>query len=603
MTNDAAAARSQGLWFLKDEGFVNHATGLARTIEELNPTELAALYRTDRSEAPRRGERGLAFFVNGHDGRPHSGSWSNRQEEHLMLSLFWRCAAGGRLPGEVGSRLRILDYQVPLKAHAKDSTGKIDAVGLLDGRLSCLIELKVRTRQRGDSPLRAMLEAFAYAAVIEANRKEFDEELSAICPEYVTGSRLVLLVLGPQSWWEAWRTCAAAGEWRPALGGLARELGRLLDVDVAFALLGGFEPDHLSFGLSGERPTLRPFPQIRSVEGLPTLPAPFSYRRETDTGPYRRNLLGTTRAYVRYAGLAIDRFDRSDEVPGRPPVLKPEFATDNLVLPPGDDARRSVVAVSSDIERHRWFGDFFSSQALTVSVFGGLAATGHLRSLVGLSTDCGRPAFGDLDVSSALTLEKEVRWLSEPRPTMVDAWVEGPGPLRVAVECKLTEPGFGRCSRPDLSPEDHRFIDFCDGSYRVQGDRTTRCSLTERAIAYWRHIPSIMEGGWEADRDHDPCPMDRTYQLVRNVLAAAVLPNGGIELEHAHALVVYDRRNPAFMKGGEGYLAISAVRAGLMNPGLLRSVSWQALARHFGGEPGLSWLVEGLEAKYGIEGA
>ena len=48
-----------------------------------------------------------------------------------------------------------------------------------------------------------------------------------------------------------------------------------------------------------------------------------------------------------------------------------------------------------------------------------------------------------------------------------------------------------------------------------------------------------------------PCPLDGTYQLARNVLAACVRPDGTVDANGGHALVIYDDRNPAFLPGGE----------------------------------------------------
>ena len=43
----------------------------------------------------------------------------------------------------------------------------------------------------------------------------------------------------------------------------------------------------------------------------------------------------------------------------------------------------------------------------------------------------------------------------------------------------------------------------------------------------------------------DSCPLQGTYQLARNVLAACVQPDGTVDANSGHALVIYDDRNPA----------------------------------------------------------
>ena len=76
-----------------------------------------------------------------------------------------------------------------------------------------------------------------------------------------------------------------------------------------------------------------------------------------------------------------------------------------------------------------------------------------------------------------------------------------------------------------------------------------RCSLTESGVRYWQYLPELFD--WPADRNMKPCPLDGTYQLARNILAACVRPDGTVDANGGHALVIYDDRNPAFLPGGE----------------------------------------------------
>jgi hypothetical protein len=162
------------------------------------------------------------------------------------------------------------------------------------------------------------------------------------------------------------------------------------------------------------------------------------------------------------------------------------------------------------------------------------------------------------------------------------------------VECKLSERVFGTCSRPRL-PRDNP--SYCDGTYTVQHGRQARCALTEIGVQYWQHAPAVLD--WNPDVDHSPCPLARTYQLVRNVLAATVRQDR-VETASGHALIIYDERNPAFWPGGEARSAYDAVRAALRDPGLLRTVSWQRVIGQLSAVRDLRWLVDGLEAKYGL---
>ena len=98
-----------------------------------------------------------------------------------------------------------------------------------------------------------------------------------------------------------------------------------------------------------------------------------------------------------------------------------------------------------------------------------------------------------------------------------------------------------------------------------------------------------------------PCPLDGTYQLARNVLAACVRPDGTVDAHGGHALVIYDDRNLAFLPGGEAARQWEAATGAFVRQPLLRRCSWQRLVAHLANDPDLVWLVNGLAAKYGIE--
>lgn len=238
--------------------------------------------------------------------------------------------------------------------------------------------------------------------------------------------------------------------------------------------------------------------------------------------------------------------DSDQRASKRPPVFRKSDAADNVLISPETDeqSRRSIVSTLATGERHRHFGSMRSSQALAQSVFGNLLVAGDLDLLEGLESNEQLPAFGTGLSQTAMQLEYNVSHLGEPRPTSVDVWFESGH--RIAVECKLTEPEFGTCSRPRLKPEVDQ--NYCDGSYTRQASRQTRCSLSEIGVEYWRYIPELFN--WSADEDMSPCALRGTYQLVRNILAACVRTDGNIDTTHSHALVIYDGNNPSFQDGG-----------------------------------------------------
>ena len=313
-----------------------------------------------------------------------------------------------------------------------------------------------------------------------------------------------------------------------------------------------------------------------------------------DYAGYENALLGHLWIWAnRYHSSELDCGRRM----GRPPVLRREFAL-KAVLVPSDPAKASgVVSAVPKEERHRWFRSFKSSQALAQSVFGAIRTFGRPDLLDGVTADCGRPAFLEDTCDASLVLEHKVRSLSEPRPTSVDVLLEARS-KRIAVECKFMERKFGVCSRTQLRPGDPNYAEqHCDGNYRIQRGRRERCALTEIGIRYWTHLPHLFD--WAADHDLRPCPFSEVYQLARNALAATVTASG-FDQNSGHVLVVYDARNPEYAAGGAAQRQYeSAIRACRV-PGLIRRLSWQRLVGTLKCAPEFTYLLVGLEGKYGI---
>ena len=283
---------------------------------------------------------------------------------------------------------------------------------------------------------------------------------------------------------------------------------------------------------------------------------------------------------------------------GRPPVLAGKYVSKNVLLPPDKSKAGKIRRAVSEHQRHRWFGSLKSSQALAQSVFGAIYAFDRLDLLQDVRTECWRPAFFEDHKGWTLEFEHEVDNLGEPRPTSVDVLLSGPE-NRVSIECKFTEQEFGTCSRPRLGPCDARYAkEHCNGNYQVQRQRQSRCTLTEIRIRYWEHLPHLFD--WSPDRDLVPCPFKEVYQLARNALVAALTPDGRLNPSIGHALVVYDARNPKFRNGRAAEQWNQAVDACRM-PGLLRRLSWQRLMTAISRARELSYLVQGISQKYGLE--
>lgn len=285
---------------------------------------------------------------------------------------------------------------------------------------------------------------------------------------------------------------------------------------------------------------------------------------------------------------------------GSPPVFHIDAASNNVLLKQGlpKKIKKEVLNQIPKHQRHKWFRSMSSSQALTQSVFGNLKVFKKLDCLAKLNGEDGKPLFlRGSNFQEYFSLEFVVDYLGEPRPTNVDVFFGGD--YRVAVECKFTEPEVGTCSRPKIKSNDSNYNqDYCDGRYVAQRGRSGRCSLSSRGIKYWQYIPRLFN--WPADIDHEPCPLRETYQLVRNVLSACVRSDGVLDPENGHAVLLYDKRNPAFQPGGKGWTAWQNVREALRDPSLLQVCTWQQVVDVMRLDLELFWLTDSLQQKYGL---
>lgn len=290
----------------------------------------------------------------------------------------------------------------------------------------------------------------------------------------------------------------------------------------------------------------------------------------------------------------------------RPPVFVPEQADRNVITPKGQDttAAQALLGFIRPRQRHKWFRSMTSSQALAQSVFGNLAVSGRLDRLCDVKDDEGRALVEPAVVSSqTFSMEHQVDHLGEPRPTSLD--VQFGGVQRVAFECKLTEQEVGTCSRPRLETDDPQ---YCDGSYALTASvgleatasAPVRCPLVPLGVRYWQFVPRIFT--WAADRDWPECPLNKNYQLVRNVLAVCVGPNDIVSPTLGYAVLVYDDRNPAFQSGGRGDAAFRQTTDALRPEyaSVLRRCTWQRIVAALRQESALGRLTDELGAKYGL---
>ena len=316
---------------------------------------------------------------------------------------------------------------------------------------------------------------------------------------------------------------------------------------------------------------------------------------------YKNDLIKRYWTYQRnFVPQIEDYFERPFTPDSRPPVFNQHQAKNNVIVNP--DATQEEISwlfsLLSIEERHKWFRSMNSSQALAQSILGNLLVYNQLSQLSELTDDEENPLFANAQVSSNnFFFEHRIDYLGEPRRTSLDVFISGQ--YQVAIECKFTEAEIGTCSRPRLKQSDYNYeTDFCDGTYTRQRERKERCSLTEIGVLYWKYVPELFD--WTNDIDLITCPLFKNYQLVRNILAVCVRPNGDVSPENGHMLLLYDDRNPAFQKGGNGWTSVEKTRDALKDSSLLRKCSWQRIVNHLRNNATLPWLTSQLELKYGL---
>jgi len=293
-------------------------------------------------------------------------------------------------------------------------------------------------------------------------------------------------------------------------------------------------------------------------------------------------------------------FERPYTQDRRPPVFVTREAWRNVIINPVASQQEidRLLALVPEGERHKWFRSMNSSQALAQSILGNLVIHDFLHCLSELKDDEGLELFGKAQISSDnFAMEYKIDYLGEPRRTSLDGYISGD--YQIAIECKFTEEEVGTCSRPRLTSTDSNYeSEHCNGTYSIQRARKERCSLTEIGVLYWHYVPSLFK--WEKNSDLNPCPLNKNYQLVRNILAAGVKPDGTVSLNDGHLILIYDERNPAFQKDGDGLIAYMETQKAMQEPTMLRKCSWQRIVQHIRDKNILSWLTENLALKYGL---
>lgn len=188
---------------------VKQAKGFRTVAQGLTGESLNLQYKQEVENAPRRSSVDKKYFV------PHprvpTGRRNGKDIEHLAMALLGHCSSAGQLELPEGGALTLIDHHVPLATAAVDKSlgdedpnkgvGAIDLLGMLaDDRLAVVALRHVApsaTRGRtGDTPLRALLEGLAAAAIVEANRDDIALEVLAATDRTVSTEPPALVLMG-----------------------------------------------------------------------------------------------------------------------------------------------------------------------------------------------------------------------------------------------------------------------------------------------------------------------------------------------------------------------------------------------------------------------
>ena len=231
-------------------------------------SKLVRYYNELRNGAPNRTQRSKEYFVEGHNGIPNSGDYSNRSEEHLALALFNGSRNGKEFKLMDGRKFEFLDYQFPLKARQGDKgISKVDLFCAIDSKVPAIVELKVsgKSGSLGDTPLRAILEGLAYCAIVETNMDAISQEASEKFKISFEAKKPDLVVMAPTDYWSGYLNKQAAGNWTQTLSALAGKISSSLDIKIHFLSLRN---PSFEMGLNGNPPTLTGDCQINHVPKL-----------------------------------------------------------------------------------------------------------------------------------------------------------------------------------------------------------------------------------------------------------------------------------------------------------------------------------------------
>ncbi len=165
---------------------------------------------------------------------------SNMRSERVLAKAIFN--SGG--PIEIGGRsIVIIDYEVPLRSQRADSgVGEIDLLGFdAANRRLCIIELKVAPN--ADTPLKGLLQALRYSAIVDANRHAIERQVEHEFRVADLNWPASVVVAADSAYWDSLRGTPETGDWLAAMRILTSDLESHLNLEIAFADFGELAAD------------------------------------------------------------------------------------------------------------------------------------------------------------------------------------------------------------------------------------------------------------------------------------------------------------------------------------------------------------------------
>src|SRR5262249_8855968 len=216
---------------------VRQASRFRDAAEKLAGEGLRKEWEEEVASAPRRHQAGKRYLA----PRKRPPARLGDTQSQLALALLRHAADPARgllLPDR--SSVQLVGCRVPLRAAPPDpqqaddpnrGIGEIDLLGLSDtGRLSLIglahVEPDAARAGTGETPLRALLEGLASAAVAWANRDALRQEIADAVARELGDEAPLLLLLGAPRYWELCRRRSAqkGAAWIHQMDRLAREI-------------------------------------------------------------------------------------------------------------------------------------------------------------------------------------------------------------------------------------------------------------------------------------------------------------------------------------------------------------------------------------------